>query len=91
MVPAENAKKRILLEDKLLKVSEKINRVAALGDKAEKDKQEAIKANVQYTEGYQKAVDQANKEVADGLEEQQKIAKQIVALQKESEKLESEI
>ena len=87
----ENAKKQIVLEDKLLKVSEKTNKAIAFGANQEELYSEAVKAKVSNTEGYQKAVDSANKEVSDGLAEQQKIAKQIVGLQKESEQLAASI
>ena len=87
----ENAKKQIVLNDKLLKVSEKTNKAIAFGTNQEELYSEAVKAKVSNTEGYQKAVDSANKEVSDGLAEQQKIAKQIVGLQKESEQLAASI
>ena len=87
----ENAKKQIVLEDKLLKVSEKTNNAIAFGAKQEDLYNEAVKAKVSNTEGFQKAVDSANKEAADGLAEQQRIAKQIVGLQKESEQLAASI
>ena len=87
----ENAKKRIILEDQLLKVSEKTNKAIAFGAKQEELYSEAVKAKVSNTEGYQKAVDNANKEVKSGLEEQQNIAKQITAIQEESLRLSKNI